>query len=1153
MTTRAFAGKLVLVMGAIFLVDCINPWGWPFSLCYVACLLWAEQRNRELPIYWLAGISTALVAIGGLESVSELSAAVAAPQRIFGVLLCWIVVVFRNRGASSPQTASLASVEPDSNRVEAIVNEATRETELRFRDYVDYAGDAVFLFNHLGVVLDVNRQACDSLGRAREDLIGSRPPFFAKIPSSDFLNNIIETLNKGQKVSFNSIHLHKESGEFPVEVRICPFLYNGQKTALGIARNITERKKFEEDLQHSERKFRELADAIPQIVWISGPDFQIEHFNARAAEYAGISREELTGQLWERCIHPDDLAGVRSRMIQAMMTGVTEDAEVRLRRHDGQYRWHICRQFASRNADGRIERWYGTCTDIESQKQIEVALRDSEQRFVGFMRHFPGFAWIKDLDGRYVFANVAFDQVVRGRHSNVVGLTDRELFNPQSVADFLAGDRKAIESCSAVHEFQTVKLNDEIKRLYFVAKFPILDSAGKPVLVAGMATDITDQKQAEIRIAGQNRIMEQIATGSSLGEILELIVEFIEDQIPNSVSSVVLYDARENCLHFGAGSSVPREYVCALEGAIVAPEAGSCGAAIHRRESIIVPDIMTSPLWKDLRHYAEAQGYRSCCSVPIFSRPREDDRDDHRRVLGTFAIYRFDRWEPNEVELQLIATATYLASVAIEREADERSLKESEQRYRALVDHAPVGIYVNVDNTFAYVNDATRRLMGADSADQLIGTSTLDRFPAETVEIIRSRLDRLLKQGQSVPWLKHRYLRLDGTEVDVESIGIPIQFDNRTAVQVLINDISDRKIAEEKLNATVKRLEMLYRASPVGICISTMENGIVLEANEIYSSMAGFENHEVIGRKTIDIGQWPEPAERDVLITELKRHGSVKNWEVNFRRKDGSIGCSLRSFERLELDGKDCILTTVSDISAKKEIDEELRVSRQRLEVLSRQLITTQETERRHLARELHDEIGQILTAIKINLSRTQKNADPDLQSSLEDHVALVEQAIGQVRDLSLSLRPPQLDQLGLVAALHWLVKQQARVGGFEENLDADIGELRISDDVAIVCFRVTQEALTNAVRHAHPRHVQVRLKVVPNELQLQIIDDGVGFNVAQARQRATGGASLGLLSMQERVNLAGGRLEIQSSIGKGTLVEARFPTESALVLESQI
>lgn len=220
-------------------------------------------------------------------------------------------------------------------------------------------------------------------------------------------------------------------------------------------------------------------------------------------------------------------------------------------------------------------------------------------------------------------------------------------------------------------------------------------------------------------------------------------------------------------------------------------------------------------------------------------------------------------------------------------------------------------------------------------------------------------------------------------------------------------------------------------------------------------------------------------------------------------------------------------------------MQKQLVASEQRLESLSRQLITAQESERRRLARELHDQIGQMLTAIKMNLRRTQRMAPPEVGVAVEENVQLVDVAIGQVRNLSLSLRPPQLDELGLVAALHWLVKHQAQLGGFEEQLDIDLGGIQIPPALETACFRIAQEALTNTVRHGHASKVYVKLQGNENKLLLMVRDNGVGFEVDKIRARALSGGSIGLISMQERANLASGQIEIDSNPGHGTRIQA--------------
>jgi signal transduction histidine kinase len=228
-----------------------------------------------------------------------------------------------------------------------------------------------------------------------------------------------------------------------------------------------------------------------------------------------------------------------------------------------------------------------------------------------------------------------------------------------------------------------------------------------------------------------------------------------------------------------------------------------------------------------------------------------------------------------------------------------------------------------------------------------------------------------------------------------------------------------------------------------------------------------------------------------------------------------------------------------------------VRAGRQRLQSLSHRLLNVQETERRHIAHELHDEIGQSLTALKINLQalqRAQPGAPP--ARHLEESIGIVELTIDQVRNLALDLRPAMLDELGLVPALRWYLDRQRQRAGLLIDFVAEPPELRLPSELATVCFRVVQEALTNVIRHAHARSVQVELRQGDAGLLLLIRDDGVGFDVAAALERATHGASLGLLGLQERVLLIGGQVTIESTPAAGATITARLPPMPNMQLE---
>ena len=221
----------------------------------------------------------------------------------------------------------------------------------------------------------------------------------------------------------------------------------------------------------------------------------------------------------------------------------------------------------------------------------------------------------------------------------------------------------------------------------------------------------------------------------------------------------------------------------------------------------------------------------------------------------------------------------------------------------------------------------------------------------------------------------------------------------------------------------------------------------------------------------------------------------------------------------------------------------ESRQATQKLQVLSHRLVEVQETERRQIARELHDEIGQSLTIAGMNLQAALRSSGPAAKERrMKESIKAVERVLEQVHDLSLNLRPSILDDLGLEPALRWYTHRQAETSGLQAEFNPAKLENRLDLVVETECFRVAQEALTNVVRHAQARAVTVDLTHRNGHLHLRVRDDGIGFDVAASRSEAVQGASLGLLSMEERASLAGGGLEFNSAPGKGTEVHAWFP-----------
>jgi signal transduction histidine kinase len=229
----------------------------------------------------------------------------------------------------------------------------------------------------------------------------------------------------------------------------------------------------------------------------------------------------------------------------------------------------------------------------------------------------------------------------------------------------------------------------------------------------------------------------------------------------------------------------------------------------------------------------------------------------------------------------------------------------------------------------------------------------------------------------------------------------------------------------------------------------------------------------------------------------------------------------------------------------------DLRVAYERLGQLHRRLETTKEDERRFLAHELHDELGQSLTALKLQLAA--RAADGATRASNDDSFAIIDDLIARVRRMSGDLRPPLLDEIGLVPALRAFLAAQAELSGVSMTLEArepseDPSAPRLAPDLEITCFRIVQEAITNALRHAGARDLRVRLERGVDRVTLRISDDGHGFDVGVRLEGAAAAGHLGVVGMRERVRALGGGFRLRSRPGAGTTIEVELPVAHGTV-----
>ena len=346
----------------------------------------------------------------------------------------------------------------------------------------------------------------------------------------------------------------------------------------------------------------------------------------------------------------------------------------------------------------------------------------------------------------------------------------------------------------------------------------------------------------------------------------------------------------------------------------------------------------------------------------------------------------------------------------------------------------------------------------------------------------------------------------------------------------------------------------LFELAP-SVYLITDENGLIKAANDAAAAMLKIDVQRLLG--------WPLPVfviknqqsdfrkfllkARSRITTQRcecwiqPRMGSPVEVEVAVRYAPSEDGASTTMWWMLH------------DITEHSRIQEQLMLQNEQLEslnqkllqdqeqlqIMSRKLMHIQEEERTIIARELHDEIGQTMTGVKFLLEHTRQQASPEVQKTLNDAIALIQHALSQLRNLSLDLHPPMLDDMGLFATLLWHFERYTAQTNIVVEFRHHGRDTYLGPNVKLAAYRVVQEALTNVARHACTQTAVVKLNVHKDSLSLMIEDQGIGFNVNKARRQYQ---SSGLTSMQERARMLGGGADIKSRPNRGTKVRVRLP-----------
>jgi len=740
--------------------------------------------------------------------------------------------------------------------------------------------------------------------------------------------------------------------------------------------------------------------------------------------------------------------------------------------------------------------------------RAEAALQQSEARFHAFLDNSPCVALLKDPEGRLVYGNAGLDRLLSSKDREYLGKTDDELFPAEIAQRLRANDATVLATGRPLETVEIVPNAEGVLRSWLVIKFRVPDHSGDQYL-GGVAFDITDWQRADEKLRHneelQRRILEAVPGG------------IVTVGLDRSICQANVEAQRILGLTW---DQMSRRFVQDWEPETLWEDGSVCPAADYPVSRCLATGLPQPSTIIGVRQPGGQTSWAIYTAVPIVD-PKSGD------LTG--------------------AVATFLDIT--ERLRAEQSQRESEEKFRQVAD--------NIREVFWLATaDLSQTLYVSPAYEEVWGRSCASLYddPASFLRAIhaddRERVLKSVSRSRIDGKLSHEYriVRPDGSVRWVWDRGFPIRDRGGRIYRMagIVEDITERKQAEQELEQQNVVLHSILDSMAEGVVVAD-ENGKLLLFNRAAEQIAG------VGRVESRPDQWAEryglfledgatplPADQVPLskaiggeaIEEVDLY--LKNKEVGEGRWINISGRPLRDKAGVHLGG----VVVFRNVTERHRAEEKLKHYAGQLQALSRRLLEVQEEERRYLARELHDEVGQTLTGLKLMLERAAIQDLAERENVCIKARKLIQELMVRVRGLYMRLRPTMLDDLGLMPALRWQTQQYTEQTGVHVTM-ASVGLEacdRMPPEVETTAYRIVQEALTNVARHTQVSAVSVQIRREAGVLLLRVEDKGPGFTPGDLRE------SSGISGMQERATLLGGSLTVQSRPGDGTQIIAQLP-----------
>jgi len=806
--------------------------------------------------------------------------------------------------------------------------------------------------------------------------------------------------------------------------------------------------------------------------------------------------------------------------------------------------------------------------------RAETDLRTSEEKYRDLINASPDAICVMDAEGKCLLVNPAGVELAGRPESELIGSSIAETYLPEERHLFKDRVDKLKAEGSFRFERKFLRKNGE------VIPVEVSLSALRGRYYQAIIRDISQRKRREALLAGENRVLEMVAKGDSLGEILDSLCRLVEEQSSDVLASILLMDPNGKQLRHGGAPNLPKTYTEAIDGTFIGPAVGSCGTAAYRAEQVIVSDIAADPLWADFRDLALAHSLRACWSTPIFS--------SEGKVIGTFAMYYRRPRSPSPREQETIKHITYLAGVAIQRKLAERARRESEAYLAEAqrLSHTGSWAWAPATGEIRYWSEETYRVLGFDPGPGPPRFETfLERLSLEDQDRVRELFGNAVREKADFE-TDYRIVHPSGAIKHIHGVGHPVCDEVGNLVEFVgtVIDITESKRAEEALRASeqvargqvealAQSLDVLATAPDpekfIGQMLGTI--GRLLNAQSVALWLFAESADSLVLRSMVDDGKLvgPDPEhpfakdplfwKHNALIQELLfTAGPVvcDEWETDPRvngewaeylKRRGTkrflavpilVSGQVRGY--IGIRHLDRGSYRPEEIELTQALAHQVMLALQLNEFAEQSQRAAVFEERNRMARDIHDTLAQGFTGVIVQLEAAEDAMACDSRKEADKHLhragELARRSLSEARRSVHALRPQALQEQNFWGALKGTIKNTTAGTALHTMFEAKGKLPELPQPWQENLLHIGQEALTNTLKYAHARNFKTRLICNAKKLRLQLRDDGDGF---KAKDRHDG---VGLRGMRERVEQMGGELEITSSRGKGTKITVLLP-----------